>query len=233
MLSVVKALIDVARAYGGYLGVFALSLVSNSIPFVGVPYLLVVANYIAREAVRLGLSAEIALVLASALGSTIGKIVVYATAASFRVKLGESTKENLKYFVKYTKKASFLLIVLFAATPAPDDMVYVPLGVAKYPLHLFFFGVFIGKVIMVWIISTYFKVIYAYLGEGLVFNPVLALCIAAVTIYLTISIMKINWKKIAETYVEKGLIASVKMVFTEFVGVSVEALKRLLHRKGR
>lgn len=233
MLDAVKALISIVRAYGGYLGVFAVSLVSNSIPFVGIPYLLVVAHYIAKEAVRYGLGAEIALILASALGSTIGKIVVYTTAASFRVKLSEHTKENLKYFVNYTKKVSFLLIVLFAATPAPDDMIYVPLGVAKYPLHFFFLGVFVGKVVMVWIVSTYFKVIYAYLGEELIYNPVPAICIAATTIYLTITVVKINWRNVVETYAEKGLIESAKTLFMEFVKVNVAALKKLLHCKDK
>ena len=233
MLSIVKALVEVVRVCGGYLGVFAISLVSNSIPFVGVPYLLIVAHYIARESIRLGLPAEVALVAASALGSTVGKIVVYATAASFRAKLGERTKENLRYFVNYTKKVSFLLIVLFAATPAPDDMMYVPLGVARYPLHLFFFGVFVGKLLMVWLVSMYFRLIYAYLGEELVYNPVAALCVAAVTIYLTVAIMKMNWRSVAETYSEKGPLASAKMVLKEFASVNVEAVKKVLRCGGR
>ncbi|MEM4937900.1 MAG: hypothetical protein QW509_07000, partial [Sulfolobales archaeon] len=85
-----KALVELASMYGSYIGVFTISLVSNSVPFVGVPYLLIIASYVAREAVRFGLPVELALILASALGSTAGKLIVYFIAAGFRFKLSEN-----------------------------------------------------------------------------------------------------------------------------------------------
>lgn len=223
-----KALLDIASAYGGYIGVFAVSLVSNSVPFVGVPYLLIVAGYVAREAIRFGLPVEIALVLASALGATLGKLTVYFVAAGFRLRLSESTKDNLKYFTRFSRRMAFPLIVLFAATPMPDDVLYIPLGVARYPLTYYFFGVFVGKAIMVWLASTYFRVIFKYLGEEMVTNPALALCVAALTMHLTVVVMRMNWKRITEVYSERGALSSAGAVLEEFFAVNLRLFKRII-----
>ncbi len=226
--SMIKALLEIVSAYGGYLGVFAISFASNSIPFLGVPYLLAVASYAAREGIRLGLPAYVALILASAAGSTLGKFVVYSVAASFRVRMSESTKDNLKYFANHTKRIAFPLIVLFAATPMPDDILYVPLGIARYPLAYYFLGVFVGKTIMVWLASTYFTILIGYLGEELTANPLAALGVGALTLYLTFTIMKMNWKRIAEVYSKEGVISSLKEALVEFLGACAKPFRRTL-----
>ncbi|MEM3988470.1 MAG: VTT domain-containing protein [Sulfolobales archaeon] len=223
-----KALLELASMYGSYIGVFTISLVSNSVPFIGVPYLLIIASYVAREAVRFGLPVELALILASALGSTAGKLIVYFIAAGFRFKLSENTKNNLKYFVSYSRRLALPLIILFAATPAPDDLLYVPLGVARYPLTYYFLGIFIGKFIMVWLATTYFRVLFKYLGDEVVTNPVVGVGVAALTMYLTITIMRMDWRKIAEVYSEKGIVQSIKTIIEEFLSASLRLLRKLL-----
>lgn len=228
-----RALLEVASAYGGYIGVFTISLVSNSIPFAGLPYLLFVASYVAREAIRFGLPIEIALILTSALGSTLGKLIVYFVAAGFRFKLSESSKNNLGYFVKYTKRVALPLIILFAATPAPDDMLYVPLGVARYSLAYYFLGVFIGKAFMVWLASTYFRVLFKYLGEEMIINPAVAVCIAMLTMYLTLTILRMDWRKITEVYSERGFLSSSRVVLEEFLKASTGILKKTLQPLSR
>ncbi len=221
-----KALLELVSAYGGYLGVFAISLASNSLPFVGVPYLLVVAGYAAREGIRLGLPAYVALILASAAGSTLGKLIVYSVAAGFRLKLSETTKDNLKHFASRARRVAFPLIILFAATPVPDDMLYVPLGVARYPLVYYLTGVFVGKTIMVWIASTYFKIVIDLLGEELTANPFAALGVGALTVYLTIVIMKIDWRRVAEVYSGEGALPSLGAVLVEFLGINARLFRR-------
>lgn len=227
MISMLKTLLELVTGYGGYIGVFTISFVSNSVPFIGVPYLLLVANYIAWEAVGHGLPAEVALIVASALGSAIGKVLVYSVAAGFRLKLNEKTRENLKYFVNYSKRVAFPLIVLFAATPAPDDLLYVPLGIAKYPLPYYFLGVFFGKTLMVWLATTYFKLIYGYLSEEVTLNPLIAVLVAVITAYITATIIKMEWKKIGEAYSREGIISSTKVLLTEFFGTALGLAKRI------
>ncbi|MCS7099075.1 MAG: VTT domain-containing protein [Sulfolobales archaeon] len=223
-----KALVEIIGEYGGYIGVFTISLVSNSVPFVGVPYLLIIASYIAREAVRVGLPAEVALVLLSALGSTIGKLVVYLVAAGFRLRLSEATKDNLKYFASYSKKMAFPLVVLFASTPVPDDLLYVPLGIARYPLPYYFLGIFAGKTVMVWLASTYFRVIFNYLGEEVTANPLAVAFVFLLTAYLTITIIKMNWRRVAEAYTGGSVELSIRVLLEEFAAVNLRFLKKFL-----
>lgn len=221
-------MLELVGAYGNYIGVFALSFISNSVPFVGVPYLVAVASYIAWEAARFGVPAEVALVLTSALGSTLGKLVVYSIASGFRVRLSNETKENLKYFAGYSRRMALPLIMLFAATPLPDDLLYVPLGIARYPLVYYFPGIFIGKTLMVVTATMYFRAIYGYLGEEALLNPSVAASVVAVTIYITAVIMKMDWKKVVEVYTEEGVLPSIKMVFLEFFRTGGRLIKGAL-----
>lgn len=225
ILDALRALLGAASPFGGYIGVFTISLVSNSVPFLGVPYLLFVAGYIAREAIRLGLPAELTLIALSALGATLGKLVVYFVAASFRLKLSSKTKDNLRLFANFSKKLAFPLVVFFAATPAPDDLLYVPLGLSRYSLVYYFTGIFIGKSIMVWISSTYFKAITHVLGEDPLADPLAAVTIAIVTAYLCVVILKIDWSRVVSSYSERGVLEALKRLLAEYVEVNRSLLK--------
>jgi membrane protein YqaA with SNARE-associated domain len=233
IVEVLRALLRAVSPFGGYLGVFTISLVSNSVPFLGVPYLLFVAGYIAREAVRLGLPVELTLITLSALGATLGKLVVYFLAASFRLKLSSRTKENLKVFANFSKRLALPLVVFFAATPAPDDLLYVPLGLSRYSLVYYFTGVFLGKFIMVWLSSTYFKVIVHVLGKDFMADPVASIAVALVTAYLCLIILKIDWSKVTFNYSEKGLLKALRTIFTEYVEVNRLFLRRMCSRLKR
>jgi len=227
LLDALRALLSAISPFGGYLGVFTISLVSNSVPFLGVPYLLFVAGYIAREAIRLGLPAELFLIALSALGATLGKLVVYFIAASFRLKLSSKTKDNLRLFANFSKRLALPLVVLFAATPAPDDLLYVPLGLSRYSLVYYFTGVFVGKSIMVWISSTYFKVVKYVLGEDFLADPLASAAVAVLTAYLCIVVLKINWSRVASRYSEGGPLKAFRGIFVEYVEVNRSFLRRL------
>jgi len=233
VVEVLRALLGAISPFGGYLGVFTVSLVSNSVPFLGVPYLLFVAGYIAREAVRLGLPVELTLIALSALGATLGKLVVYFLASSFRLKLSDRTKENLRVFANFSKRLALPLIILFAATPAPDDLLYVPLGLSRYSLLYYFTGVFLGKLVMVWLASTYFKVIAKVLGEELTVNPVAFTTVALVTVYLCLVIMKIDWSKVASSYSGRGFLEALRTILAEYVEVNKLLLRRIAPRPRR
>jgi len=225
LLEALRALLGAVSPFGGYIGVFTISLVSNSVPFLGVPYLLFVAGYIAREAVRLGLPAELTLIALSALGATLGKLVVYFVAASFRLKLSSRAKDNLRLFASFSKRLAFPLVVIFAATPAPDDLLYVPLGLSRYSLAYYFTGIFVGKSIMVWISSTYFKAIAYVLGEDLLADPLVSVAVAAVTAYLCVVVLKIDWSRVVSDYSERGVLEALKSLIAEYVEVNRSLLR--------
>jgi membrane protein YqaA with SNARE-associated domain len=87
--------------------------------------------------------------LFAALGCTVGEFSGYALGLGGRKVIKKKWEKWItkteKWFQKY---GAFWIIVLFAATPLPDDVVGVLSGVLNYPLKRFFIASFIGKLIL-------------------------------------------------------------------------------------
>ncbi|MEM4522719.1 MAG: VTT domain-containing protein, partial [Nitrososphaeria archaeon] len=138
---ILQILTELIKVYG-YIGILIVSLISNSIPYVSLPYLALLvfmAPFIGSPLIS---------VLVSAFGETIGKVIILFLGRGFRTILSEKTKENLQFFNNLFKKWSFIAVFLFAALPLPDDVLYIPLGVSGYRLLPYFIAVFAGKIIV-------------------------------------------------------------------------------------
>ncbi|MCS7121682.1 MAG: VTT domain-containing protein [Archaeoglobaceae archaeon] len=179
-----------------YPGIFLISLISNSIPFVGVPYL----NFLLIISSFLSFEDAVLIALISALGASLGKVIIYSIGASMRLTLSKKTKENLQFFEKIFKKWGIFAIFLFAASPLPDDVLYIPLGMAKYKLFYYFIAVFSGKVLVTSYVILMGKFTSDLMRE-IIDNYVLSfLLFFALTILLTIVVIKIDWKSLFEKY---------------------------------
>src|SRR2546428_1139199 len=120
--------------------VFLVSIIGNMIPFFPVPYLLFVIT-IASGFPGLGLF-QIAAV--SALGASIGKFVSYGLGYGARRALSGS-RARFDSFRKLVGGSSFLLALVFAALPLPDDIIFVPLGIIRYSPVKAFIALYSGK----------------------------------------------------------------------------------------
>ncbi len=197
-----------------FLASFMISFVSNSIPFMTVPYLALIAGYGAL----LNDNFERFLVgIGGGLGAAIGKMVVFYFGREFHRVLSEETRENLEFFAKAFQHGVFIAIFLFAALPLPDDVLYIPLGVAGYNPVLFFTAVALGKILLT-LGAVYFGDIVGQaaawlqvalgLGGGEEPNPVVtALLLLAASIAVTIMIIRMDWKRVVEVYNEYGPLA--------------------------
>ena len=204
------------------LGVFIISMLSNAIPFVNIPYLGIVAGY---AAVYQGVIDKMVLVLCSAAGATFGKSIVYFIGRAFSVKLSEVSKKNVELFKKIARKSLFLAILIFAATPLPDDILYIPLGVMRYSLIPYFIAILIGKSAL-----TTSVVIYAsWLAELMRVNYVFIPILVAVTIVLTYIILKVDWAKVVEAAYERGIVEGVEVLLGELGSI----MAKLIRRRGR
>jgi len=208
--------------------VFLGSLISNSIPFVGVPYLVGVGIAVSRMSYR-----DVAItVILSALGASIGKIVVYFFGRSFRIKLDEKTKKNLEIFKDLLGKSLLLATIVFAATPLPDDVLYIPLGVSGYSLPLYFLGVFTGKLILTSVVCLYFgytaKIVESIVMKNLALGIAVTCLIAAVTALFTYSIVKIDWIKVASAWRERGAIHGIRVLVNEFIRVTASLFSKFI-----
>nr|MDO8086929.1 hypothetical protein [Candidatus Sigynarchaeum springense] len=178
---------------------------STNIP-VGIPAIYIFAKAIPAGDTfwpLLGLFALIA-----GLGAGTGELVVYALGRGAARVLHESKGvKNLQYFVRLlTERRSLapLLVYFFGLTPLPDQLIIIPLGVARYPLKKVWIPCSLGKATYAFIIAmcaTVFHIvgsetitIASLIQEGLFLAIVLTILVVCVSI---------NWEPIFEKYSQK------------------------------
>ncbi|MEM2060516.1 MAG: VTT domain-containing protein [Archaeoglobaceae archaeon] len=179
-----------------YPGIFLISLISNSIPFVGLPYL----NFLFALSPFFSFEDLVVVSILSALGASIGKIFVYTIGAGMRLTLSEKTKENLMFFEKIFKKWGFFAIFLFAASPLPDDVLYIPLGIAKYRISYYFLAVFLGKLVITSYVLVFGRITSGVIKEIVGSNFLGILLFFSLTLLISVLVIKIDWKKLFEKY---------------------------------
>ncbi len=89
-----------------------------------------------------------------ALGSMLGELIGYVLGLGGRKVIDRRFKKDVTRWEKAFKKhGGFAIIILFAATPLPDDIVGIIGGALKYPIGKFMLASFIGKLILSLVLS--------------------------------------------------------------------------------
>ncbi len=134
----------------GYLGVFLGSLIGSASIFLPVPSFLFV--FLAGKLLDPFLVGVIA-----GFGSAIGELTAYGVGfgimygkkkASKRRKKKADSKWASRISKWFRGRYGFVLIVIFAATPLPDDVVGLYCGAIKYGIKKFFIATLIGKIVL-------------------------------------------------------------------------------------
>jgi membrane protein DedA with SNARE-associated domain len=182
----------------GYLGLTIVSFFGSLIPFVPIPSFVLVATMAAGEQFDIHI-----LVLIAALTSTAAKQIIFYVSYGGRKIISEKTKKRMIPFQKLVKRYGGSAAFVAAATPIPDDLVYIPLGLAKYNPKRFFVATLSGKIVLFYVIVL----ISHYTGLSLL-EPVLQgiddplpvyIGIIALGIAMTlvvILLLRLNWEKI-------------------------------------
>jgi len=131
----------------GYLGFTIVSFFGSLIPFVPIPSFVLVATMAVGEQFDIHV-----LVLIAAITSTAAKQIIFYASYGGRKIISEKTKKRMKPFQKLVKRYGGAAAFVAAATPIPDDMVYIPLGLAKYNPKRFFIATLSGKIVLCYII---------------------------------------------------------------------------------
>ncbi len=135
-------IMDAASALG-YSGAFAVSFLGNATILVPFPY--VVVPFV--------LGAEMGhdpwiVGLVSGIGAALGEMIGYFAGYYGRRLLKEEDKINgFREYVQRRPSMTPVMIWFLAATPIPDDILIVPLGVARYSWWKMFVPLLIGKTI--------------------------------------------------------------------------------------
>lgn len=131
----------------GYLGIFLISLIGSSTIIFPLP----AATFVFLAGIVLN---PLILGVVAGIGAALGELVGYGVGLGGGKIIEKGLKEELKKAKKmFEKYGGFLVLVLFAATPLPDDIVGIASGILKYEIKKFFSAVLIGKIILHLILS--------------------------------------------------------------------------------
>jgi membrane protein DedA with SNARE-associated domain len=127
----------------GYLGVFTASFVGSIIVFVPVPYFPVLVAAALSEKLDPNLIS-----LVSAVGVLLAKMIIFYASYYGRSVLSDKTKQRMFPLQKVLRRYGGFGAFIVALTPIPDDVVYIPLGLARYSPWKFAIATFSGKFIL-------------------------------------------------------------------------------------
>ena len=143
----------------GYLSLALVNFFGSLVPFVPLPGFLLLATMSVGTQYDLHI-----LALLSAISATVAKQIIFYLSYGGRKIINEKTRKRMKPFERLIKRYGAAAAFFAAATPIPDDLVYVPLGLAKYNPRRFFIATLTGKIVLSYVIVF----ISHYLGLSLV-----------------------------------------------------------------
>lgn len=188
------ALKDLALSKG-LLGAFMVTFLSNSVIFITIPYstIIFILGGMGLNPLVIGLISG----LGAVLGETISYLIGWGGSKIFAKKY-ERRFSRINKLLRRRPKLTPILIYFLGATPIPDDILLVPLGVIHYPYLKIIIPLTLGKItyttMMAFLGYYSFSAVQRMLGtEELAFTGFLTLFLTVVIIYFT---LKINWDKI-------------------------------------
>mgnify|MGYP000695749128 CR=1 FL=1 len=206
-----QGIFEALQAYG-YVGAFLISVLGSLIPFLPVPYLIpIVLMSKTLDPLLLGILAGI--------GGAIGKLTSYGLGRFGRRLLKEERRRKMTILGRAIGKYGALAVFLFALTPLPDDIIYIPIGLAGFDLIKFMFANALGKIILSWIVAyggrLYFDLAGIFLGQG---GGLTATFIALTAmIIITILLLRIDWEEVMKSAERSGFMAAMKSMINSII----------------
>jgi membrane protein DedA with SNARE-associated domain len=182
----------------GYVGLVLVSFFGSLIPFVPFPAFILLATMSTTDEFDLNIIA-----IASAVASAAAKQIIFYLSYGGRKIITEQTRKRIKPFERLVKRYGAGAAFVAAATPIPDDLIYVPLGLAKYNPLRFFISTVAGKIVLS------YAIVFISRGFGSSYiNPLLDKVSDVSTIYIgtaifvamitgvVILMLRLNWERV-------------------------------------
>lgn len=185
-----------AQQYG-YLGIFLISLVGAVTIIFPIPYALIIY-------VMGGFLNPIFVAVAGSLGAAVGEFSGYVAGYYGRTIIGEKQKSKIDYMVKIFDRYGPIAIFVFALTPLPDDLLFIPLGIMRYNFVKAFIPCILGKLLMCFILAygghLSIEFIHNIISEG---GWLGALLTTIFLMFIVVLMLKIDWEKIFKRYITR------------------------------
>jgi len=178
-----------------YLGVFIISFIGSMSVVFPIPYTIVI--------LFLGTMLDpFFIAISGGLGSALGEFFGYLLGYYGRTAVSEERRKKMDYMVKLFDSYGPVAIFLFALTPLPDDLLFIPLGVMHYPFWKAFVPALLGKTLMTFILAysgqqsiELIKTIFGGFGWiGTIITVVLL-------VLIIVAMIKIDWEKLFEKHI--------------------------------
>jgi len=183
----------------GYFGVFLVSLVGTVSIIIPIPYTLLIfwLGFMGFD--------PFLLMVAAGSGAAIGELSGYVLGYYGRKIMSEERQRRMNYLVKMFGRYAPIAIFIFALTPLPDDLLFIPLGIMRYSLVKAFIPALIGKLLMSFLVAYFGRTggefILLLFGEG---NLWVGMVVTTILLAIVIVILyRIDWEKVFEKYVVK------------------------------
>ena len=181
----------------GYLGLFGASFLGSLLLFVPMPYffLVVIASTSSNfDPTIIG--------IVSAIGATTAKVMIFQLSYTGSKLMSESAENRLRPFMRLVSKYGGIAAFLAAITPLPDDLIYIPLGLARYGRMKFILFTLAGKIIFTMSIAWGVRLSLDYISffitdvsdtNGAILITMIFFVLAIITIY---TIIKLDWARV-------------------------------------
>jgi membrane protein YqaA with SNARE-associated domain len=189
----------------GYLGIFLISLLGAMSIFIPIPYTVVIF-------ILGGLPSfdPLLIAVAAGFGAAIGEFSGYLIGVGGSKVISGRYKKRMDFLTKLFKKYGPIAIFIFALTPLPDDLLFIPLGVMRYSLLRAFIPAVLGKFFSNLIIAysgrlslEIVSILFGVEGEG---TSLLAGTIIGIALLVIVFIVmfKLDWEKYFAKYVNES-----------------------------
>jgi membrane protein DedA with SNARE-associated domain len=131
----------------GYLILALVNFFGSLIPFVPLPGFLFLATMSVGNQYDLHV-----LAIVSAVTATVAKQIIFFISFGGRKIMNKKTRIRMRPFERLVKRYGAAAAFVAAATPLPDDIIFVPLGLAKYNPKRFFIATLTGKLVLSYVI---------------------------------------------------------------------------------
>ena len=196
---------DIAMQYG-YLGIFIASFLGAASIIIPIPYTVLIF-------MMGGILDPILLALSSGAGATLGEFFGYMIGYYGRAIISDERKRKMDYMLRVFSRYGLIAIFLFALTPLPDDLLFIPLGLMHYSFIKAFIPCLIGKITMGFILAyggrLSIDIIKTFFGseEGSVW---VMITLTILLIIVVIVMLRVDWEKILILLEEKDRRGKVK-----------------------
>ena len=176
----------------GYIGFFIISIFGNLTVIFPVPYTITI--YAAG-----GRLDPLLLGLVCGLGAGIGEFSAYLVGRGGRELVEEKYGRRLESMKRLIQRYGALAIIVFAATPLPDDLLLIPLGLLRYDLKKALLACLLGKWLMCTTIAyagrfSYELILKLFKGGGPL-SMVIGLILLAL---MLVAMLRIDWTRFLE-----------------------------------